>query len=95
MTVVVTEAIVLYVAYIGGGLVKVGYSDGRILARTLKHQNSESQFPQWRLLKVFEISGRPMEKKIDEFLIAHKAEFNKQKEIFKPPGTLTEFLRKL
>jgi hypothetical protein len=90
-----TTDIVLYCAYIGKGLAKVGYSDGQFVKRNLKHQNSESQFPQWRLLKIFPISGRPVEKQTHEFLFPHREDFNKQKEIYKVSGKLGDFLVKI
>ena len=80
---------VLYVAYIGGNssgdsLLKIGYSDGKLVGRNLKHQSSESPYKQWRLVKLFKISGRPIEKEVHEFLRAYRVDFLKQKEIFKP-----------
>lgn len=74
---------VLYVAYIGEYL-KVGYSDGKLVNRNLKHQSSESPYKQWRLVKLFKISGRPVEKEVHEFLRPYKVDFGRQKEIFKP-----------
>jgi len=84
---------VLYMSYIGNGLVKVGYSDGKFLARNLKHQSCESEYAQWRVIKVFLISGKPVETRIHKQMVIYKANFNKQKEIYKPPGTLVDFAR--
>lgn len=86
-----TNDCVLYMAYIGNGLVKIGYSDGKVVFRDLKHQSIESEYPQWRLIKLYKISGKPVEGVIHELLMKYRANFNKQKEIFKPCGTLVEF----
>lgn len=53
-----TNSFVLYVAYIGNGLVKVGSSDCRIEKRLEKHQGVGSQYPQFRIIGAFVISGR-------------------------------------
>lgn len=87
-----TNDCVLYVSYIGNGMVKIGYSDGKIVFRDLKHQSIESEYPQWRLIKLFKISGKPIEGIVHELLMKYKANFNKQKEIFKPNVKLIEFM---
>lgn len=87
-----TNKCILYMAYIGNGLVKIGYSDGKFLERDLKHQSSGSEYPQWRMVKLYQISGKPIEKLIHDLIFKYKANFNKQKEIFKPPTTLNNFI---
>ncbi len=81
----------LYMAYVGNGLVKIGYSDSRLIQRNKKHQSSESQYSQWRIIGLFQISGKPIEKITHEFLSTYKFEFQKQKEIYKPSKTLKDF----
>lgn len=86
---------VLYVAYIGEFL-KVGYSDGNLIRRNLKHQSSESVYKQWRLVKLFKISGRPIETNVHEFLRPYKVDFGRQKEIFKPINlSISSFCEKI
>jgi hypothetical protein len=86
---------VLYIAYVGEFL-KIGYSDGKLVGRNLKHQSSESSYKQWRLVKLFKISGRPVEKDVHEFLRPYKVDFGRQKEIFKPSKmTITAFCDKI
>ena len=87
-----TNTCVLYVSYIGEGLVKIGSSDCQLLQRELKHISSESQYIQWRPIKYFEISGRPIETIIHKCLVRFNASYNKQKEVYRPIGTLTEFV---
>jgi prophage antirepressor-like protein len=55
-----TNKCVLYIAYIGKSLVKVGYSDCNIHQREKKHTSCESQYEQFRMIKAFEISGEPV-----------------------------------
>lgn len=91
-----TNCVALYVAYIGEEMVKVGYSDSKLLNRLKKHQNSESLYKQWRLISLEEISGRPVEKEVHEFLTPYRAVFQQQKEIYKISHmTLTNFVRKI
>ena len=79
----------LYLAYIGNGLVKLGQS-ADIHNRMIKHISCESEFDQFRFISLFEISGEKMEKKLKKLL----NRFNfKQVEVFKPQGTLEEFNR--
>jgi hypothetical protein len=87
-----TNAICLYVAYIGNGLVKIGYSDGRIENRINKHESNESEFEMFRMIKIFKISSRTIEKKLHELLSFYRVVFNKQLEIFKPKDTLQNFI---
>ena len=82
---------VIYVSYIGKGLVKIGFSDGKLLQRNKKHTSSESLYAQWRIIKLVKVSGRPIEKILHDFLSPYKTEFNKQKEIYKCLKTLESF----
>ena len=82
-----TESII-YVSYIGKGMVKIGFSDGKLLQRNKKHTSSESLYSQWRLIKLVKVSGRPIEKMLHDFLLP----FSKQKEVYKSVKTLDSFL---
>lgn len=84
---------VIYVSYIGKGMVKIGFSDGRMLQRNKKHTSSESMFSQWRLIKIFNVSGKPIEKMLHDFMFPYQTEFNKQKEIYKSTKKLASFLK--
>lgn len=83
---------VLYIAYIGDGLVKVGVSDCKLLQREMKHSSSGSPFPQMRLTETFEISSICIEKIIHQLLQRFRVVYNKQKEIYKPPNTIKNFI---
>lgn len=85
----------IYVAYIGRGLVKVGFSDGNIVRRNDKHTSSESQYPQYRILKLIRVSGRPMERDLHKELFPYQVSFNRQKEVFQPRGTLAQFIERI
>ena len=87
-----TNKCVLYIAYIGKSLVKIGYSDCRIHQREKKHTGSESKYEQFRMIKAFEVSGEPIEKKIKELLNVYNVKFHNQSEIYKPPNTLSNFI---
>jgi len=83
----------LYLAYIGNGLVKVGYSSN-VLDRENRHQSSsETEYPEFRLLKTFEISNSNIETTIHKLLDRFRVSYQKQKEIYKPPSTLTDFIQ--
>lgn len=84
-----------YISYIGNGLIKVGYTDSRLDARINKHQKSESLYPQWRIISLIKISGKPIDKLILEHLAPYKFDFNKQKEIFEPKSSLEIFIKKI
>ena len=87
-----TNKCVLYLAYIGNGLVKLGFSDCRIIKREGKHTSCESEYEQFRMIKIFEISSQIIENTIKKLLQEYKAPFNKQQEVFKQPGTLKNFI---
>lgn len=87
-----TNNLCLYMAYIGDGLVKIGYSSN-YLKREHKHQSStETEYPQFRLVKTFEISSSHIEVQIHQLLDRYRVSYNKQKEIYRPPSTLTDFI---
>jgi uncharacterized protein YunC (DUF1805 family) len=81
----------LYIAYVGNGLVKVGTSDSRLTARVSKHTSTESAFSQFRMIATYEISSRPVENEIHCILRPYQELFGRQKEVYKPSGTLREF----
>lgn len=83
---------VIYLAYIGKNLVKLGFSDKRLSNREDKHTGSESQFEQFRFIKAFEVSGQPIEKLIKDLLHIYNVKFHLQCEIYKPPSTLENFI---
>lgn len=83
---------VLYVSYIGQGLVKIGASDCRIHEREIKHVSCESIYPQFRFIKIFPISSGVIEKTIHSLLERYRYPFEKQKEVYKPSGKLHEFI---
>ena len=83
---------VIYVSYIGKGMLKVGFSDGRLLQRIKRHTSTESMYPQWRLVELVRVSGRQVEKMLHDFLYPYQTEFNKQKEIYKPLKGIQTFL---
>ena len=87
-----TNKCVLYLAYIGKGLVKIGYSDCRIIEREGKHVSCESEYDQFRMLKIFEISSKIMEDVVKKLLHNYRESFGKQNEIFKPPCSLKNFI---
>ncbi len=83
---------VIYIGYIGLGLVKVGYSDNGIVARTRKHGSCESTYPQWLVVAVFEVSGKKVEKETHQYFDEYRVPFQKQKEIYRPASTLAQFV---
>lgn len=87
-----TNCIALYIAYIGKGLVKIGSSDSRLCVREEKHTSCESEYDQFRILKIFEISSRTIEHTVHKFLDKYRYPFNKQREIFRPNSKLKDFI---
>ena len=87
-----TNELVIYCAYIGNGLVKIGFTDSNLVKRDKKHMSSESLYPQWRMIKIFKVSGKNIEKMAHEFLKHYKVDFFNQKEIYKPLKNLTKFI---
>ena len=87
-----TNELVIYCAYIGNGLVKIGFTDSNLVKRDKKHMSSESLYPQWRMIKIFKVSGKNIEKMTHEFLKHYKVDFFNQKEIYKPLKNLTKFI---
>jgi prophage antirepressor-like protein len=90
-----TNKCVLYVVYIGEGLIKLGFSDHKLDKREIKHQGSESNFKQYRMVKVLEISGKIAEDKMKDLLNIYRVKFHNQHEIFKPPSTITNFIENI
>lgn len=78
-----TNCMVLYMSYIGDGLVKIGYSDCGLITRHIRHMSSESRYKQFRLIAVFEISERSMEKLVHTNFVHFKEPFEKQIEVYK------------
>lgn len=89
-----TNKNVLYVAYIGDGLVKNGFTHD-ITKRKLKHTSCESQYKQWRIIKCFEISNQKIEFMVKRALAKYSVPYKKQIEIFKPKCTLKEYLNEV
>lgn len=85
-----TNKQVIYIAYIGDGLLKLGYSYNYI-KRESKHQSCESEYPQFRIVNTMEISGQNIETQIHNLLDRYRVPYNKQKEIYKPPSTIANF----
>jgi hypothetical protein len=85
----------IYIAYIGRGLVKVGFSDGNIVQRNDKHNSCESEYPQYRIIKLIRVSGRPMERDVHKDLFPFQVTYNRQKEVFKPTTTLRQFIERV
>jgi prophage antirepressor-like protein len=83
---------VIYLAYIGKNLVKLGFSDKRLNKREEKHTSCESQFDQFRFIKAFEVSGQPIEKIIKDMLKVYNIKYHLQSEIYKPPSSLKNFI---
>jgi prophage antirepressor-like protein len=90
-----TNKCVLYVVYIGEGLIKLGFSDHKLDKREIKHQGSESNFKQYRMVKVLEISGKIAEDKMKDLLNIYRVKFHNQHEIFKPPSTIKNFIENI
>lgn len=87
-----TNTTVLYIAYIGDGLCKIGFSTN-YLKRENKHlSTTETEYPQFRLIKLFEISSQNIETQIHNLLDHYRVSYYKQKEIYKPPSTLLDFI---
>jgi hypothetical protein len=87
-----TNDCVLYLAYIGNGLIKLGYSDCGLVEREKKHMSSaETEFDQFRLIAAFKISSRKIETLMKNLLLRYKKKFNKQDEIYQPRCNLKQF----
>lgn len=84
---------VIYLSYIGDGLIKLGFSDCGLTKREKKHMSStETEFDQFRIISAFKISSGKIETMIKDLLVRYKVKFNKQTEIYKPVGNLGEFI---
>lgn len=80
----------IYIAYIGEGLLKIGYSYNYI-KRESKHQSCESEYPQFRIVKTLKVSGQNIETIVHNLLDRYRVNYNKQKEIYKPASTIANF----
>lgn len=88
-----TNKCCLYMAYIGDGLIKVGYTDCRLMKRIDKHLSStESNYKQFRMIKIFQISSRTIENKVHNLLTIYREVFHREKEVYKPPESLEKFI---
>lgn len=90
-----TNELVIYCAYIGNGLVKIGFTDSNLVKRDKKHMSSESLYPQWRMIKFFKVSGKNIEKMVHDFLKHYKVDFFNQKEVYRPVKNLTNFIEEI
>lgn len=86
-----SNCICLYLAYIGNGLLKLGFSSCGLIDREKKHMSSESEFEQFRVIKAYKISSGKIETIIKDLLVRYRVKFNKQFEIYKPNKSLQEF----
>lgn len=87
-----SSCMTLYAAYVGNGMVKVGSTDSGLDGRMAKHMSVESGYSQFRMMGLYRISSRKMEIVIHKILDRFRVEFRRQKEVFKPEGTLREFI---
>ena len=88
-----TNHCVLYLAYIGDGLIKLGYSDCGLVDREKKHMSSGNEFDQFRMIAAFNISSRKIETVIKDLLTRYRIKYNKQYEIYRPENTLDNFCK--
>ena len=84
---------IIYIAYIGDGLVKVGFSDSKFEERISKHISSESKYKQFVILDTIEVSGKPIEDQLHNLVSNYRFVFEKQKEVYKPPASLQDFIK--
>jgi prophage antirepressor-like protein len=87
-----TNCAIVYIAYIGEGLIKLGFSDSKFDERITKHISCESKYRQFLVLDTFEVSGKPIEDILHNLLCKYRHTFGTQKEIYKPPGKLIDFI---
>jgi len=87
-----TSTSVIYMSYIGKGMVKIGYSDSALLNRTKKHTSTESMYSQWCFVNFIKVSGKPVEALLHKFLFPYQTDFNKQKEIYKLTSSIESFI---
>jgi prophage antirepressor-like protein len=90
-----TNCAIIYAAYIGEGLVKIGFSDSKFDERIAKHISCESKYQQFLVLDTYEVSGKPIEDLIHNLLNKYRHNFGSQKEIYSPPGKLIEFIENI
>lgn len=87
-----TNCQVVYMAYVGKGLVKIGYSDYNLVKREKRHMSSGTEFQQYRSIASFKVSSGLMEDKVKELMRKYRVKFNKQIEVYKPPKDLKDFV---
>lgn len=88
-----STGLVLYVAYIGNGLVKIGASNAKSPKLINIQTNPGFEYTQFRLIGSFDISSRKLELKICKTL--SDMVYNKQKDVFKPTISLADLLKKI
>ena len=82
---------VIYIAYIGEGLVKVGFFNW-FQARNIKRHTSGIPYEQWRVLKCIRVSEKPVKKILYDMLGRYRTGYGQQRGVYKPTRTLTEFV---
>jgi prophage antirepressor-like protein len=90
-----TNYALVYIAYIGSGLIKIGFSDSKFDERLAKHISCESKYEQFLVLDTFEVSGKPIEDILHNLLGKYRHNFGTQKEIYKPDSKLSEFIENI
>ncbi len=86
---------IIYVAYIGSNLLKIGFSDSKFDERIIKHNSCESKYDQFLILETFEVSCKPVEEILHNLLVKYKYSYLQQKEIYQPPKSLKEFIENI
>jgi prophage antirepressor-like protein len=87
-----TNCPLIYIAYIGNGLLKIGFTDCKFKERLSKHLSTESEYQQFLVLTCYEVSGKNMEETLHNFLDKYRYSFKNQKEIYKPSSTIADFV---
>ena len=77
-----SNCMVLYLSYIGDGLIKIGYSDCGFSNRNIRHMSCETKYKQFRNIGLYEISERSIEKLVHNNFIIYRYPFEKQTEIY-------------
>ena len=81
---------VVYVAYVGDGVIKVGYSTD-ILDREKRHLCSQT-YKQFRYMYACEVTSKKLEKELHNVLERFRYMLAKEHEIYKYTGTFTDFV---
>ena len=88
-----TNSPVIYVAYVGNGLIKIGYSDCLLLQREKKHMSCETDFDEFSFIGAFVISSKKIDSLIKDVFVKYRVKFNKSNEIYRPQqDSLKEFV---